>query len=146
MGDPDRHASTRCLQLRETNRHHLLCPPVSRLRHDSGPAVAGQDGEGLVAALAGERSGTYQRPVPYTDELEASAFSCWEQVRVAVRRERSLDSVIGYLHSSSFAAPHLFGDRLAAFDDALRERLPPCAVNGVFDSNEFGILLCGRPR
>jgi hypothetical protein len=91
-------------------------------------------------------SGTYQRPAPYTDDLDASPFSDWEQVKVPVRRERSLDSVIGYLHSTSFAAPHLFGERLAAFDDALRERLPPFAVNGVFiDNNEFGILLCRRP-
>ena len=103
----------------------------------------------LAEFLGDERragSGTYQRPAPYTDDLDASAFSDWEQVKVPVRRERSLDSVIGYLHSTSFAAPHLFGDRLAAFDDALRERLPPFAVNGVFiDSNEFGILLCRRP-
>lgn len=92
-------------------------------------------------------SGTYQRPAPYTDDLVASVFSDWDQVKVPVRRERSLDSVIGYLHSTSFAAPHLFGDRLAEFDDTLRERLPPLAVNGVFiDNNEFGILLCRRPR
>jgi ubiquinone/menaquinone biosynthesis C-methylase UbiE len=92
-------------------------------------------------------SGTYQRPAPYTDDLDASAFSNWEQLKVPVRRERSLDSVIGYLHSTSFAAPRLFGDRLAAFDGALRERLPPFAVNGVFiDSNEFGVLLCRRAR
>ena len=91
-------------------------------------------------------SGTYQRPAPYTDDLDVSPFSDWEQVKVPVRRERSLDSVIGYLHSTSFAAPHLFGERLAAFDDALRERLPPFAVNGAFiDNNEFGILLCRRP-
>jgi ubiquinone/menaquinone biosynthesis C-methylase UbiE len=31
-------------------------------------------------------SGTYQRPAPYTDELDASVFSDWEQVKVPVRR------------------------------------------------------------
>ncbi|HEY5848738.1 MAG TPA: class I SAM-dependent methyltransferase [Microlunatus sp.] len=105
----------------------------------------------ILAEFLGEDrragSGTYQRPAPYTDDLDASVFSDWEQIKVPVRRERSLNSVIGYLHSTSFAATHLFGDRLAKFDDALRERLPPFAVNGVFiDSNEFGILLCRRPR
>ncbi len=104
----------------------------------------------LAEFLGDERragSGTYQRPAPYTDELDTSAFSNWEQVKVPVQRERSLDSVIGYLQSTSFAAPHLFGDRLAEFDDTLRERLPPLAVNGAFiDNNEFGILLCRRPR
>lgn len=91
-------------------------------------------------------SGAYQRPAPYTDDLDVSAFSDWQQMTVPVRRERSLDSVIGYLHSTSFAAPHLFGDRVADFDDALRERLPPLADDGVFiDANEFVILLCRRP-
>lgn len=89
----------------------------------------------------------YRRPAPYTDDLEGSAFSDWEQLRVPVRRERSLDSVIGYLHSTSFAAPHLFGDRLAEFDDTLRERLPVFAdENDMFvDNNEFGILIGRRP-
>lgn len=63
-----------------------------------------------------------------------------------VRRERTLDSVIGYLHSTSFAAPHLFGDRMEEFDQALRERLPRHATEGVFvDENVFGILLARRP-
>ena len=104
----------------------------------------------ILAEFLGEArragSGTYQRPTPYTDELEGSAFSTWEQLRVPVRRERSLDSVIGYLHSTSFAAPHLFGDRLEEFDDALRARLPRLSENGVFvDDNEFGILIGRRP-
>lgn len=91
-------------------------------------------------------SGTYQRPAPYTDDLDASEFCDWEQLTVPVRRERSLDSVIGYLHSTSFAAPHLFGDRLGEFDEALRERLPQHSENGMFiDHNEFGILIARRP-
>lgn len=55
--------------------------------------------------------------------------------------------MIGYLHSTSFAAPHLFGDRLEEFADAIRARLPGFAENGVFvDDNEFGILIGRRPR
>ena len=105
----------------------------------------------ILAEFLGERrragSGTYQRPTPYTDDLEGSAFSAWEQLKVPVRRERSLDSVIGYLHSTSFAAPHLFGDRLEEFDNAIRARLPGFAENGVFvDDNEFGILIGRRTR
>ena len=65
----------------------------------------------ILAEFLGEArragSGTYQRPTPYTDDLEGSAFTAWEQLKVPLRRERSLDSVIGYLHSTSFggAAP-----------------------------------------
>ena len=105
----------------------------------------------ILAEFLGERrragSGTYVRPGPYTDDLDASAFSDWEQLTVPVRRERSLDSVIGYLHSTSFAAPRLFGDRLEEFDQAVRVRLPSFAENGVFvDDNQFGILIGRRPR
>jgi trans-aconitate methyltransferase len=105
----------------------------------------------VLAEFLGEQrragDGTYRRPVrSYTDDLDESPFSSWTRVTVPVRRERTLDSVIGYLHSTSFAAPHLFGDRTAEFDRALRERLPEHAVNGVFvDENEFGILLARRP-
>jgi ubiquinone/menaquinone biosynthesis C-methylase UbiE len=91
--------------------------------------------------------GTYQRPPrPYAEDLSASMFSDWEQHTVPVRRERSLDSVIGYLHSTSFATPALFADRLDDFHDAVRERLPALAENGMYvDHNEFGILVGRRP-
>jgi hypothetical protein len=105
----------------------------------------------ILAEFLGEQrragSGTYRRPPrPYTEDLQASPFPDWEQITVPVRRERSLNSVIGYLHSTSFAAPPLFGDRLEAFDQTLRERLPAFATDGVFvDENQFGILLARRP-
>ncbi len=69
------------------------------------------------------------------------------QLTVPVQRKRTLESVIGYLHSTSFAAPRLFGDRIEEFDRALRDRLPASATDGVFiDDNEFGILLGRRPQ
>jgi hypothetical protein len=74
------------------------------------------------------------------------AVQTGSRTTVPVRRERTLDSVIGYLHSTSFAAPHLFGDRMEEFDQALRDRLPVHATRGVFvDENEFNILLATRP-
>jgi trans-aconitate methyltransferase len=105
----------------------------------------------VLAEFLGEQrragDGLYGRPArPYTDDLDESPFSSWTQLRVPVRRERTLDSVIGYLHSTSFAAPRLLGDRMEEFDQALRERLPPHATDGIFvDDNEFGILLARRP-
>lgn len=104
----------------------------------------------ILAEFLGEDrragSGTYRRPTPYTEDLAVSGFTEWEQLKVPVRRVRSLDSVVGYLHSTSFAAPHLFGDRLAEFDATLRERLPRFAENGMYiDNNEFGILISRRP-
>lgn len=105
----------------------------------------------ILAEFLGEQrragEGDYLRPSrSYTDDLDESPFSNWTQVVVPVRRTRTLDSVIGYLHSTSFAAPRLFGDRMEEFDRALRERLPEHAVDRAFvDENEFGILLARRP-
>jgi SAM-dependent methyltransferase len=104
----------------------------------------------VLAEFLGERrragDGVYQRPRPYSEDLDGSPFSSWTRVTVPVRRERTLESVIGYLHSTSFAAPRLFGDRLEEFDRALRERLPAHATDGVFvDENEFTLLLARRP-
>jgi ubiquinone/menaquinone biosynthesis C-methylase UbiE len=105
----------------------------------------------VITEFLGERrragAGTYQQPDrSQLDYLQDSAFSAVEQIQVPIRRERTLDTVIGYLHSTSFAAPHLFGDRLAAFHETLRERLPGWATDGVFvDDNEFDILLARRP-
>ena len=106
----------------------------------------------VLAEFLGERrragNGTYTRPPrPYTDDLDASPFSAWERVVVPVRRQRTLDSVIGYLHSTSFAAPHLFGDRLDEFDQALTDRLPTVSdADGLFvDDNAFDFLLARRP-
>jgi SAM-dependent methyltransferase len=104
----------------------------------------------VLVDFLGERrragDGTYRRPRPYTEDLAGSPFSAWTRLSVPVRRERTLDSVIGYLHSTSFAAPRLFGDRVGEFDQALRERLPAYATDGVFvDENAFDLLLARRP-
>jgi SAM-dependent methyltransferase len=103
----------------------------------------------VLAEFLGEQrragEGTYRRPRPYTDDLAKSPFCSWAQVTVPVRRQRTLESVIGYLHSTSFAAPRLFGDRVQEFDRALRARLPAHASDGIFvDENEFTILLATR--
>jgi trans-aconitate methyltransferase len=105
----------------------------------------------LVQDYLGEQrragAGTYRRPWrPYRDVLAESAFSSIDEVQVPVRRTRTAASVIGYLHSTSFAAPHLFGDRLAAFDAEAEERLQQFSDDDTFvDENEFGILIGRRP-
>jgi len=83
---------------------------------------------------------------PYREILEESAFSLVEERWIPVVRERTIESVIGYLHSMSFAAPRLFGSRLPEFDEAARARLAVFADDGkLVDDNEFHLLLARRP-
>lgn len=80
---------------------------------------------------------------PYRDILAESAFSVIDEYQLPLLRTRTIDSVIGYLHSTSFAAPGLFGSRLKAFDEEARSRLIPyLSEQGlVDDDNEFQVLV-----
>jgi SAM-dependent methyltransferase len=67
-----------------------------------------------------------------------------EELRVPVHRTWTADAVMGYLYSTSFAAPALFGDRLAEFDAAARAVLTGHSGTGDFgEDNEF-LIRIGR--
>lgn len=65
-----------------------------------------------------------------------------------VRRVRSVESIIGYLHSTSFASVTVLGGAVAAFDDRVRERRALLVDSDGFlhDDNEFDILTAAVPR
>lgn len=88
-------------------------------------------------------AGTYRAPThDYADDLVEAGYRGVERQSVPVRRHRTVESVIGYLHSTSFASLAVLGDRAGAFDDQLAERLAPFVdANGLLvDDNEFDIL------
>jgi trans-aconitate methyltransferase len=83
---------------------------------------------------------------PYEEVLRASAFSRVTSTTVAVRRQWDIPQVLGYLYSTSFAAPHLFGDRRDAFELAVTNALTPFADRGVLtEDNAFAVLTARRP-
>ncbi|MDX3247554.1 hypothetical protein [Streptomyces sp. ME18-1-4] len=94
---------------------------------------------------AGE--GVFSAPgPPYADVLRASAFSHVTSTVVAVRRQWKISQVLGYLYSTSFAAPHLFGDRRDAFELAVTNALSPFVDGGVLmEDNAFTVLTARRP-
>lgn len=88
-------------------------------------------------------AGTYRAPThDYADDLVEAGYSGVERESVPVRRTRTVESVIGYLHSTSFASLAVLGDRAGAFDDRLAERLAPFVdADGLLvDDNEFTIV------
>ncbi|MFJ3034038.1 class I SAM-dependent methyltransferase [Curtobacterium pusillum] len=91
--------------------------------------------------------GTYQAPSrDYADDLVAAGYVGVQRQSVPVRRTRTVESVIGYLHSTSFASLAVLGDRASAFDRRIAEQLAPFVdADGLLvDDNEFDILTAHR--
>jgi trans-aconitate methyltransferase len=81
---------------------------------------------------------------PYSEIMQESPFSRVEEVVVPVQRTWTADSILGYLYSTSFAAPHLFGERLDEFDTTARARLADFSDTDTFiEDNEF-LIRIGR--
>lgn len=81
---------------------------------------------------------------PYSEIMEESPFNQVEEVRVPVQRTWTTEGILGYLYSTSFAAPHLFGDRLAEFETAVRAALAEHSSDDTFlEDNEF-LIRIGR--
>ncbi len=79
--------------------------------------------------------------------MRESPFSQVEEHAVPVIRTWTADSILGYLHSTSFAAPQLFGDQLDAFDSAVRATLARYSDTDTFtEDNEFLIHIGRRKR
>lgn len=119
---------------------------VSATTHwGAGPAESAdgappwQDIETLVQHYLGpgRRAGRLVRSVEPDDEDEvyrAAGLDGPLRVEVPGRLvERSTEQVMAAVHSLSWAAPHLFADRLGAFDAELRQLLEDRAPNGRFD-------------
>jgi trans-aconitate methyltransferase len=84
---------------------------------------------------------------PYSEIMQESPFDDVEETTVPVHRVWSTESILGYLYSTSFAAPHLFGDRLADFEAAIKQTLAGFSSNDTFDEhNEFLIRIGRRSR
>jgi trans-aconitate methyltransferase len=81
---------------------------------------------------------------PYSEIMEESPFDQVEEIRVPVHRTWTADSILGYLYSTSFAAPQLFGDRLEEFEAATRATLAGHSDDDAFgEDNEF-LIRIGR--
>ncbi len=79
--------------------------------------------------------------------MEESPFDVVEEVRVPVQRVWITESILGYLYSTSFAAPQLFGDRLGDFEHEVTAALTELSDDDTFsEDNEFLIRIGRRSR
>jgi trans-aconitate methyltransferase len=111
-----------------------------------------QDVRAVVQEFLGEErragSGTFKHHNrPYSEIMAESPFSQVEEIRVPVHRTWSAESVLGYLYSTTFAAPHLFGDRLGEFETSVKAALAKHSGDDTFpEDNEFLIRIGRRPE
>ncbi len=78
-------------------------------------------GEQRKAGHTGKNFATSEEP--YTDMLARAGFVDIQKKSVSLTRDWKIQDIIGCLYSTSFAAPHLFGDRKDEFENRLAERL-----------------------
>ena len=79
----------------------------------------------VARAVLGEPPRVAAAAVRYEDALARSRFSDVTQLTVEVERTWTVEQLIGFAYSTSFASPHRVGDRRVEFERLLRERLAP---------------------
>jgi trans-aconitate methyltransferase len=111
-----------------------------------------RDVRAVVQEFLGEErragAGTFKHhDRPYSEIMAESPFSAVEEIRVPVHRTWTAESVLGYLYSTTFAAPHLFGDSLGEFETSVKAVLAEHSDDDTFpEDNEFLIRIGRRPR
>ncbi|MET8127491.1 class I SAM-dependent methyltransferase [Streptomyces sp. NPDC005231] len=94
-------------------------------------------------AGVGKKYAAHDRP--YSEILSESAFGQVEEHTIAVEREWSTKSVIGYLYSTSFAARPLFGERVDDFERRAHALLDGHAsAGGLIEHASFQVVLGQR--
>lgn len=68
--------------------------------------------------------------IPYAEILAATPFKHVEEVTIDVTRRWSIDAVLGYLYSTTFAAPDLFGEKREEFERSLMDLLRSMSEDG----------------
>jgi SAM-dependent methyltransferase len=91
--------------------------------------------------------GTFKEPTePWEKIISRSAFGIVVLKEVPVIRTWNVESIIGWLFSSSFARPEYFGDQIENFKKDINETLLSLNPKGVFNEcAHFKLLLASRP-
>ncbi|MGA5442370.1 class I SAM-dependent methyltransferase [Streptomyces griseoincarnatus] len=96
---------------------------------------------------AGARRSYAEPRRSYEEDLTASAFNDVTEHLLPVTRTWAPQEVLGYLRTTSFAAPELFAERHQAFEDEALALLHAHAVDGpLVEEATFRVLLARRPE
>lgn len=91
-------------------------------------------------------SGTFARPAERHEAvLEAAGYAPIRQLSVTTTQTWTLDTIVGYLYSTSFAARPLLGDRAAGFEEDLRSELLRFDPSGIYREDITYQAIAARP-
>ncbi|MCM8819791.1 MAG: hypothetical protein NC925_03240 [Candidatus Omnitrophica bacterium] len=80
---------------------------------------------------------------PWDEIIAHSPFKFVRIHDVPIVRNWDIESIIGYLFSTSFAAPRLFGDRLDEFKKEIKNVLLSINPKGAFRENAVWAIILG---
>ena len=78
--------------------------------------------------------------------LARSVFKFIKTRDVPIARSWNVESIIGYVFSTAFAAPHLFGDQLDRFKEETKNILLSINPKGVFQENAVWSIVLGSKK
>lgn len=85
---------------------------------------------------------------PWENIIARSSFKFVKTQKVSIVRNWDVESITGYLFSTSFAAPNLFGDQLDRFKEEIKNTLLSISPKGMFQENAVWHMVLGskKPR
>jgi len=92
-------------------------------------------------------TGTFkQSDERWEDVIGRSSFKFVKIQQMLIMRNWNIESIIGYLFSTSFAAPHLFGDQLDRFKEKIKNTLLSINPKGVFQEKAVWSIVLGSKK
>lgn len=90
----------------------------------------------------------FKQPTETWEEIiSRSPFNHIRQYEVKIKRIWNVESIIGWLFSSSFASPEHFGKHVDSFKEDIKRKLLALNPKGVFKENAvFSIILASRMK
>jgi len=113
--------------------HHILKPGGGVALIGDGSFWTGNEPwqkkvKEIIQSFLGQKrragNSTYSAPdEPYIVTLKNNGYDDPHYEAIPIVREWDIQSIIGYLYSTSFSARHLFGDRLQEFEEVMKDQL-----------------------
>lgn len=157
--------ATFCRSFHWVNQEQVLKDLNALIKEDGGVALFGDKSfwtgeekwqkavKKVIQKYLGEErragKGKFQPPKePWDEILRDSPFKFVKIHDVSLIRTWDIENIIGYLFSTSFAAPHLFGNRLNEFKKEIRKTLLSLNPKGVFKEKAVWMITLGskKPR